>query len=187
MASGMSAAVDLADRLAVVPCLGERELLQVLLHPVGDLVEDVRAFGRARAAPGVLGGVRGVESGLDVRRVGAGDLADRLAGDRRDIVEIFAGFGRPPLAADVVVVTLGERGFEGDVEIDFGHALLPLNDAAQETALTARVSRRRTAENSPPPSAKPGSVADLRHSERGFVSRAGRAASSSDGASRATC
>src|SRR5271169_3787584 len=57
--------------------------------------------------PGLFRGVRGVESGLDVRRVGASDLADRLAGDRRDVVDIFAGFGRPPLAADIVLVTFG--------------------------------------------------------------------------------
>ena len=50
----------LADRLAVVPCLGQRELLQIRLHPVGDLQEDLRSFGRARSPPFVLGGVRGV-------------------------------------------------------------------------------------------------------------------------------
>ena len=35
----------------------------------------VRALGGAGAAPGVLGGVRRVERGLDVGGVGAGDLA----------------------------------------------------------------------------------------------------------------
>ena len=90
----------------------------------------------AGAAPGVLRGVRRVESGFDVGRVGAGDLADRLAGDRRDVVEIFAGLRRAPLAADIVLVALGERRFEGDIEIDFGHALLPLSDAARRAALT---------------------------------------------------
>ncbi len=34
----------LADRLAVVPRLGDREQLEVLLHPVGDLVQDDRAL-----------------------------------------------------------------------------------------------------------------------------------------------
>ena len=37
----------LADRLAVVPGLGERKLLQIGFDPVGDLVEDLRAFGAA--------------------------------------------------------------------------------------------------------------------------------------------
>ena len=80
----------LADRLAVVPGLGEREQLEVLLHAVGDPVEDQRALGGAGAAPGVLGGVGGVERGLDVLGVGAGDLAEQLAVDRRDVLEIFA-------------------------------------------------------------------------------------------------
>ena len=40
----------LADRLAVVPSLGERNLLQIRLHAVGDLVEHLRPFGRARTA-----------------------------------------------------------------------------------------------------------------------------------------
>jgi hypothetical protein len=37
---------------------------------------------------------------------------------------------KSPFAADIVLVPLGERGFEGDVEINFGHGLLPLNYAA---------------------------------------------------------
>jgi hypothetical protein len=128
----------LADRLAIVPCLGERNLLQIGFHPVGDLQEDLRAVGYGGAPPRLFGGVRRVESRFDVRRVGAGDLADRLAGNRRDVIKIFAGFGRPPFAADIVLVPLGERGFEGDVEINFGHALLPLSDTACRAALTAR-------------------------------------------------
>ena len=44
----------LADRLAVVPGLGDREHLEVLLHPVGDLVEDDGALGGGGLAPGGL-------------------------------------------------------------------------------------------------------------------------------------
>ena len=36
----------LADRLAVVPALGHGEDLEVLLHAVGDLVEDEGPLGR---------------------------------------------------------------------------------------------------------------------------------------------
>ena len=127
----------LADRLAIVPCLGERNLLQIRLNPVGDLVEDLRPFGDGGAPPGILRGMRGIERGLDVRGVGAGDLADRLAGDRRDVVEIFASFRGFPFAADIVLVTLGEGGFEGDVQINFGHALLPLKWRRLQAALAA--------------------------------------------------
>ena len=56
----------LAHRLAVVPALGDREHLQVLLDRVGHRVQHRRAFGGRLPAPGVLGGVRGVERQLDV-------------------------------------------------------------------------------------------------------------------------
>ena len=69
----------LADRLAVLPALGDREHLEVLLDRVGDRVQHLGAFRRRGLAPGVLGGVRGVERELDVLRAGVGDLADRLA------------------------------------------------------------------------------------------------------------
>ena len=41
----------LADRLAVVPALRDRDLLEVLLDPVGDLVQDHRSFGGGRSSP----------------------------------------------------------------------------------------------------------------------------------------
>lgn len=46
------------DRLAVVPRFGSRQRGQVFLNPVGDAIEDERAFSRARLAPGILGGMR---------------------------------------------------------------------------------------------------------------------------------
>jgi hypothetical protein len=44
-------------------------ILQVLLHAVGDLVEDVGALGLRGLAPGFLGGMGGVERELDVLAV----------------------------------------------------------------------------------------------------------------------
>ena len=55
-----------ADRLAVVPGLGLGKHLQLVLHPLGDLHQDVGALGDRGAAPFVLGGMGGVERGLDV-------------------------------------------------------------------------------------------------------------------------
>ncbi len=72
----------LADRLAVVPGLGDRELLQVLLDPIRDPVEDVGAFGHRCPAPLRRGGVRGVQGEVDVRGTGAGDLTEHLTVDR---------------------------------------------------------------------------------------------------------
>ena len=56
----------LADRLAVVPGLGDGDLLEVLLDPVGDLVQNVRALGRPRSCPSRGGVVRGVQGEFDI-------------------------------------------------------------------------------------------------------------------------
>ena len=99
----------LADRLAVVDGLDRGEHLEVLLHAVGDLVEDLGALGGRGVAPGVLGLMRGVERKLDIGGLRAGDLADRLAGDGADIVEIVAVDRRHPFAADEIVVARAQR------------------------------------------------------------------------------
>ena len=98
----------LADRLAVLPALGDRKHLEVGLDPVGDLVQDDGPLGGRGAAPGGLGAVRGVQRQVDVLGGAAGDLGERLAGDRRRVLEVFAGGRRHAFAADVVVV-LGVR------------------------------------------------------------------------------
>ena len=68
----------LADRLAVLPALGDREHLQVRLDRVGDRVQDLGALGRRGLAPRLARRVRGVERELDVLRRRARDLAERL-------------------------------------------------------------------------------------------------------------
>ena len=100
----------LADRLAIVPGLGEREQIEVFLHAVGDAVQDQRAFGDAGAAPGFLGGVRRVERVFDVLGLGARDLAQQPAVDRREILEIAARARLGPFSVDVVPVSPFERG-----------------------------------------------------------------------------
>src|SRR5262249_6500023 len=61
----------------------------------------------------------------DVRRLRARDLANGLAGHRRDVVEIFARAWCDPLAADEVVITLRERRFGRGHEFRLVHGLLP--------------------------------------------------------------
>jgi hypothetical protein len=100
----------LADRLAVVDGLDRGDELQILRHAVGDLVEERGALGRRRIAPGVLRLMGGVERKLDVGRLRPGDLADRLARDGADIVEIPAIDWGHPVAADEVVVA-GPQGY----------------------------------------------------------------------------
>ncbi|OIQ80852.1 hypothetical protein GALL_373830 [mine drainage metagenome] len=78
----------LADRLAVVPGLGDREHLEVLLHAVGDLVEDHGALGGGGLPPGAGRAVSRVEGPLDVGRVSSGDLGERPAGHRGRVLEV---------------------------------------------------------------------------------------------------
>ena len=115
----------LADRLAVVPGLRDREALEIVLHTVGDLVQDRGALGDAGASPSSLGGMRGVERGLDVLLVGARDLAHDLAVHRRSVVEIFAGDRRDELAADEIVVAFGEGNFGDAEEFHLVHLITP--------------------------------------------------------------
>ena len=116
----------LADRLAVVDGLDRGQHLEILLHAVGDFVQDFGAFGGRRVAPSVLRLVRGVEGELDVGGLRAGDLADRLAGDGADIVEILAGDRRDPFAADEIVVA-GAQGYPRVQGLDdlVEHGILP--------------------------------------------------------------
>ena len=87
---------------------------QIRLHAVGDLEQDVGARGGSRLAPGVGGGVRGVERLLDVLGGRAGDLADDLAADRRAVLEVAPLRRRDPLAADEVVVAIADLDLLAD-------------------------------------------------------------------------
>ena len=53
--------------------------------------------------------MRGVEREFDILRRRARHLAERLAGDRADIVEILAFDRRDPFAADEIVIAFAER------------------------------------------------------------------------------
>ncbi len=121
----------LADRLAVVDRLDEASRLRFALHAVGDLVQEPRALGGRRLAPGFARRMRGVERELDVFGGRARDLADRLAGDRADIVEILALDRRDPFAADEIVVALPQR-----------HLLLQLFEALRKHEFLPFLTRR---------------------------------------------
>ena len=102
----------LADGLAVLPRLGDGDRLEVLLDAVGDLVEDVAALGRARLAPRGERLPRDIHCPVDVFDGAAADLAERLAVDGRDVLEVLALHRVDELAADVVAVAgavVGDR------------------------------------------------------------------------------
>ncbi len=100
----------LAHRLAVVPGLGDGEHLQVLLDAVGDLQQDQRTRLDAGLAPGIGGGMGGVQGLLDVGGVGARELGDGLTVDRGKVGEILTTGRLDELAVDVIAVA----GFEGN-------------------------------------------------------------------------
>ena len=131
----------LADRLAVVDRFDRRQGFELLLHPVGDLVEHARAISRRGAAPAILGGVGGIERELDVLGGGTGDRADHRPIDRRDVLEFLALHRRHPLTADEVVIVSSDR----DLLLDLGQSFLDhfrflLMD---RRAIAAAVRRRR--------------------------------------------
>jgi hypothetical protein len=99
----------LSDRLTVVPGFGERDGLQVLRDPVGDLVEDDGTLCCRGLAPGRSGGMGRIEGELDVLGRGAGDLAEVLTGDGSRVLEVLPLDGWYPLATDPVVVARLER------------------------------------------------------------------------------
>ena len=94
----------LAHRLAVVPALGHGEQLGVLFDRVGDPVEHERPFRHRPIAPGVLGGVGGVECELDVLGARARHLGERLPRRRGAVLGVLALHRRHPVASDEVVV-----------------------------------------------------------------------------------
>ncbi|MNL44006.1 hypothetical protein D3C87_1665490 [compost metagenome] len=112
-------------RLAVIPGLGFGHGLEVGLDAVGDPVQDQGALGDAGLAPGVLGGVGGVQRQLDVGRVRASDLAQDAAVHRGGVLEIAAADRGDPLAADEVVVARPVLRGHGADEFGLGHERPP--------------------------------------------------------------
>ena len=116
-----------AQRLAVVDGFGDGQRLQMLLHAVGDLQQDVGALGDRGLGPGGLCGVGGVQGAVHILGVGLGDLGEGLAGDGGDVFEVAASRRGHPFAADVVVVLLfvGVGGFEAEtLELKHVHGLV---------------------------------------------------------------
>ena len=72
----------LPDRLAVIPRLSERDLLQIFLDPIGDLVQDHRSVGHRGLTPGRGRGMCSVQRQLDIGRGGTCHLAVGLTGHR---------------------------------------------------------------------------------------------------------
>ncbi len=94
----------LADRLAVVERLDHGEQLEVRLHLIGDFIQEHGALGGSRLAPRLADLVGGVEGELDILGGRAGDFAQRLAGHRREVGEVFAFHRWHPLPAYIVIV-----------------------------------------------------------------------------------
>ena len=94
----------LANGLAVVDGLDERQDVEVFLHLVGDLIQDASALRGRRLAPGFARIVCGVEREFDVFGRRARDFANRLTRDWREVGEILSAYRGDKFAADEIVV-----------------------------------------------------------------------------------
>jgi hypothetical protein len=135
----------LADRLAVVPGLRQGQRVEIGLHAVGDLVEDACPFGGRRLAPGILGRMGRIQRLFDVVLVGAGDLADRLSGNRRRVLEIAAVDRLHPLPADEVAIALFERHVRECQEFWLVHVVSSRDEQALLSKCRAKPSYREAA------------------------------------------
>ncbi len=106
-----------ADRFAVVPGLSRGQQLQVLLHAIGNLEQDRGAILHRGVRPFLFYLVGSIQRQIDIALAGTGDFAQRLAGDRGEVLVIIAVDRRNPVAADKVVITgfqfKGETIFAG--------------------------------------------------------------------------
>ncbi len=113
--------------LAVVPGFGDGQQFEVLFDAVGNFQQHQRTVLSRGLAPGICGGMGGVEGFVDVFGSGAREFGDGLAVDRRGVGEVVAIHRRNEFAADVVTV-LGlernDRAFSTGMCITHGGYLL---------------------------------------------------------------
>ena len=118
------------DGLAVVERFELGELVGVLLEEVGELPEELAAFGGAHGRPGtgVEGAAGGANGDVDVDVVSFGNLADLLAGSGVVDGEGLAGGGGDELSVDQHLVRGGDEvcgmGAEAWVDSGCGHVFL---------------------------------------------------------------
>src|SRR5699024_6989582 len=93
-------------RLAVLPGLGDGDLLEVLLHAIGDAVQDQCTLRNGGATPCRCRLVGGIQGGLNIGGGGTGDLTEDLTGHRGDVLHVLALHRWYPLPTDVVVIPL---------------------------------------------------------------------------------
>ncbi|MNE79766.1 hypothetical protein D3C80_1762850 [compost metagenome] len=79
------------------------------LHAIRDGQHHVGAVLYAGGAPGVCGGVRRIQSTLNILRVGAGELGDSFPGYRGGVGKVVTGNGFDKFAANIIAVALFER------------------------------------------------------------------------------
>jgi hypothetical protein len=105
-------ALHLADELAVVGGLDDRDPLRVLRDEIRQAAHEPRTLRPGDGVPGTVveGRARGGDSRGHVLRAGAGDLGPRLPGERVDGLEGLTRKGVDPLAADQHAVPAKRRG-----------------------------------------------------------------------------
>ncbi len=98
------------DGLAIVPCLGPGEQVEVLFHDIGCLEQDQRAVSGGHFTPCGLGLVRGIKRQFHIGCGGSGDFTQHAAINGGSVGQVMTINGSNPLATDIVAITGLERG-----------------------------------------------------------------------------
>ena len=115
--------------------IGPGDEIEIVLDPLGDLEQDVGALRHARLAPFIASLVGRVERELDVGCIRTRHFADLVAGHRREIVHVAAGFRLHPFAADVIAVFQLEGRFARFLlNLNVHDFILPDENDPQRTA-----------------------------------------------------
>ena len=113
------------EELATLESLDSGKTITDCLHEIGEPQQHFLARLRRRARPGPLleHPARRGNGGVDIGGIAMGDAAQHFARRRIDVLEYFAGGGRPKLAVDEGLARQLQAGGDGAIAVGAGHVV----------------------------------------------------------------